>query len=237
MLVGFLARRQPRLGCLWLCAILKRVAKSVLREARVGLTALEPNAAAWTGIEQSFITKKPDMSSEATIGREDEWRLLFVTDNGRHTRLPVHPWKPSGETQLRDVELPVQQHAHCNCHCLEYESWKWTLTNGEMLEDRGVAAFVKLDPTAHKSEQAIPGEAIPVHCDYDLSSQLASEIATRGIFGWLSSSGYPAKERPIYQHSWIDIESTDEEEDDVESDTGERTDCLMLIDECLNGID
>ncbi|KAJ5333010.1 uncharacterized protein N7506_006793 [Penicillium brevicompactum] len=33
------------------------------------------------------------------------------------------------------------------------------------------------------------------------------------------SNGYPSSERPIYQHSWLDLEDTDEEEhDDAESD-------------------
>lgn len=56
--------------------------------------------------------------------------------------------------------------------------------------------------------------------DYDFFSQTLSEGATRGIFGWLRSTGYPRSERPIYQHSWIDLEGMDEEEapDDAESD-------------------
>ncbi|KAJ5361987.1 hypothetical protein N7541_002831 [Penicillium brevicompactum] len=57
------------------------------------------------------------------------------------------------------------------------------------------------------------------HYNYDLFSQSLSEGATRGIFEWLRSTGYPSSERPIYQHSWLDLEDTDEEEaDDAESD-------------------
>ncbi|RJE22648.1 hypothetical protein PHISCL_05031 [Aspergillus sclerotialis] len=45
---------------------------------------------------------------------------------------------------------------------------------------------------------------------YDFFSQALSEGNTRGILGWLRSTGYPRNERAIYQHSWIDLESIDE---------------------------
>lgn len=50
------------------------------------------------------------------------------------------------------------------------------------------------------------------HYTYDFFSQAHSKEATRGIFGWLRSTGYPGSERPIYEHTWIDIEGTDDEE-------------------------
>lgn len=93
MLINILARRQPRLGCLWLGAVLVGIANSVLQGIRVGLTALELNAAGWTGIEQSFITGEPSISDGTTILREDECRLLFITGCGRYARPPVYPWE------------------------------------------------------------------------------------------------------------------------------------------------
>lgn len=227
MLANFLARRQPRLGCLWLGAVLVGIAKSTLRDIRIGLTALELNAAAWTGIEQSFITGKLCTSDGLMIRKEDECRLLYITHYDGYTRPPLHPWKPFGETQLHDAELPVQQHAHCKFHFLDYESWRWSLANGDLLEDSGMATIdlVEASPMMHKKY-----EVSPIHCDYDLSSQLASEIATRGIFGWLRSTGYPADEKAIYQHSWIYLECSDEEDDDeVESDDNEGVGCPAFI--------
>lgn len=53
---------------------------------------------------------------------------------------------------------------------------------------------------------------------HDLLSESLSEGATRGVFGWLRANGYPLSERDIYQHSWIDLESTEDELDDDESD-------------------
>ena len=232
MLANVLARRQPRLGCLWLGAVLVGIAKSTFRDIRIGLTALELNASAWTGIEQSFITGKPSTSDGLTIRREDECRLLFITHSDGYTRIPLHPWKPFGETRLHNAEIPVQQHAQCKSHFLDYKSWRWSLTNSEILEDLGIATIelIEASPTLHKPEQS------PIHCNYNLSSQLASEIATRGIFCWLRSTGYPANEKPIYRHSWIDMESSDEEYDDIDSDNGDGADCLPFIDEWLSRV-
>jgi hypothetical protein len=60
--------------------------------------------------------------------------------------------------------------------------------------------------------------------NYDFYSQSLSEGTSRGIFEWLRSTGYPRNERPIYQHSWLDLEGTDEEEgfDDAESDVEKK---------------
>ncbi|OJJ95259.1 hypothetical protein ASPACDRAFT_48003 [Aspergillus aculeatus ATCC 16872] len=45
----------------------------------------------------------------------------------------------------------------------------------------------------------------------DLIAEALSEVATRGIFGWLRSRGYPASERAIYQHEWLALASSDDE--------------------------
>lgn len=107
-----------------------------------------------------------------------------------------------------------------------------------MLDDPGMttAAFNEASLITHD-----PKDTLPTHHNCDLSSQSASEVATRGLFGWLRSAGYPANEKPLYQHSWIDIESSDEEEeeegDDTESDTVKEADHATFIDEWLSGID
>lgn len=62
----------------------------------------------------------------------------------------------------------MQQHAHYNFHFLDYESWRWSLANGELLKDPGMATTIELveaSPTMHK-----PEEVSPIHCDNDLSS-------------------------------------------------------------------
>ncbi|KAL4889385.1 hypothetical protein BDV59DRAFT_195789 [Aspergillus ambiguus] len=213
-LAKVLGYRKPKLASLWLAAILMGVANPILRNIRIGLTATEFNAAAWTGTHQSFITAEPGGNDGQMISREDEGRLLFITGCDGYTRPPIHPWKPFGKTRLLDTELAVQQHAACSGHCLKYKTWNWNLTNGETLEDSGIFPMEFSGNeflTKHK-------ENYPVQQGSDLFSQTASEAATRGIFGWLRSTGYPANEKSLYQHSWIDIESSDEG-DDINSDS------------------
>ncbi|RAH47587.1 uncharacterized protein BO95DRAFT_451757 [Aspergillus brunneoviolaceus CBS 621.78] len=145
-----------------------------------------------------------DVSDGVAIRREDECRLLFLTshkgegEGGGWSRAPVHPWKPLGVTVLGEAELQVRMHASCGCHRLEYRGWRWGLVDGREIEDAGA-----------------------------LGSEALSEVATRGIFGWLRSRGYSASERANYQHEWVDLASSDDEHEqgqevkDVASGTSE----------------
>lgn len=92
------------------------------------------------------------------------------------------------------------------------------LTNGRSIQDFKGENNRYPNQTSHPAlNQA---SAALSDYDYDFFSQSLSDGATWGIFEWLRSTGYPRSERPIYQHSWIDLEGTDEEEvpDDAESD-------------------
>ncbi|KAJ6038940.1 hypothetical protein N7460_007306 [Penicillium canescens] len=212
-----LANRQPRLGILWLGAILTDLANSVLRDIRAGMTALDLTASAWAGTTQTFLTSKMGNNHGELIRRDDECRLLFITACEGHDRPPVWPWKPFGFTQLGDTELPVRQHARCAAHCLEYEYWEWILTNNNSIR-YSEAGNGQLPVQASTSSADRPLARLDDY-NYDFYSQILSEGATRGIFEWLRSTGYPRSERPIYQHSWLDLEVTDEEEpDDADSD-------------------
>lgn len=74
---------------------------------------------------QTFIALRPDTSTIDTqmIRQGDECRLLFITTNDWHDRVPTDTWKPFRQIHFRNTELEVQQRAHCNCHCFEYEAW------------------------------------------------------------------------------------------------------------------
>ncbi|GAB1199147.1 hypothetical protein APSETT444_008492 [Aspergillus pseudonomiae] len=111
-----------------------------LKPIKAGCVAVELHAAAWTDTIESFITQSPGISDGRVIRREDECRLLHIIGCGFHDRLPVWPWKPFGETLLKDAELEVQKHVQCNCHCLEYWAWYWELVDGKELEARGADA-------------------------------------------------------------------------------------------------
>ncbi|KAK6823728.1 hypothetical protein RU639_006403 [Aspergillus parasiticus] len=200
-LLKILARRLPKLAPLWLGAMLVDNGKA-LKSIKAGHVAVELHAAAWTGMIDSFITRSPGVSDGKVIRREDECRLLHIIGCGSYARLPVWPWKPFRETLLNDSELEVQKHAQCNCHCLEYRAWYWELADGKYLEARGVDAHQPDDNVA-QIESVI--KSIPSQCSIDCLSDDLSANPTRGIFGWLRSTGYPANERHVYKHPWFDV--------------------------------
>jgi len=233
-----LANRQPRVGILWLGAILTDLDKSILRDIRMGMTALDLSASAWTGTTQTFLTAQIGTSDGESIRRDDECRLLFITACEGHDRPPIWTWKPFGNTRLCDTELPVRQHAQCTGHCLEYESWEWALTNKHSIQYRGEEHSQHPDQISHSpltKTTATLGDY-----KYNFLSQMLSEGATRGIFEWLRSTGYPHRERHIYQDSWIDLEDTDEEEepDVAESDVERQLDATKRhVGNWLDGIE
>ncbi|KAJ5124396.1 uncharacterized protein N7515_008221 [Penicillium bovifimosum] len=147
-LAAFLANRNPLLGTLWLGAILTDLAKTVLRDIRAGMTALDLPASAWATTIQTFMTCNMGTSNGESIRRDDECRLLFITACEGHDRPPIWPWKPFGDTQLCDTDLTVRQHAQC-FHCLEYESWEWILANGHTIQDFGKDNIKTPSQTAH----------------------------------------------------------------------------------------
>ncbi|OJJ72417.1 hypothetical protein ASPBRDRAFT_54263 [Aspergillus brasiliensis CBS 101740] len=164
---ALLINRQPRLGILWLGALLTDLAKSILRDVRAGMTALDLLASAWTETTQSFLTSEIGPINGEWIPRDDECRLLFITASEEY----------SSEQTSQPADGALQHLHNRDYSVLEYYT-------------------------------------------YNFVSQSLSECASRGIFERLRSTGYPSSERPIYQHSWIDIEDTDDEEapDDEKSD-------------------
>ncbi|KAE8343977.1 hypothetical protein BDV24DRAFT_172306 [Aspergillus arachidicola] len=192
-LLKILARRLPKLAPLWLGAMLVDNGKA-LKSIKAGYVAVELHAAVWTGMIESFITRSPGVSDGKVIRREDE------------SRLPVWPWKPFGETLLNDSELEVQKHAQCNCNCLEYRAWYWELADGKYLEARGVDAHQPDDNVA-QIESVI--KSTPSQCSIDCLSDDLSANPTRGIFGWLRSTGSKANEADIRKavENWLDRNS------------------------------
>lgn len=99
LLATFLSNRNPRIGILWLGATLTSLDKTILRDTRAGMTALDLPASAWTQTAQAFLTSRMGTSNSEFIRREDECRLSFITACEGHDRLPIWPWKPFGDTK------------------------------------------------------------------------------------------------------------------------------------------
>ncbi|KAJ5505033.1 hypothetical protein N7463_007907 [Penicillium fimorum] len=207
-LAAFLANRIPLLGTLWLGEILTDLAKTILRDIQAGMTALDLSGSAWATTTQTFMTCNMGTSNGESIRRDDECRLLFITACEGRDRPPIRPWKPFGDTQLCDTDLTNTN--------LGNGYWRIAVQfriSRKIILRPLTKQRIPLSPTSHILT------ALNDY-NYDFSSQSLSEVATRGIFEWLRLTGYPRCEKSLYQHSWIDLEGTDEEEepDDAESD-------------------
>jgi hypothetical protein len=212
-----MGKRQPKLAALWVGATISGMASVIFQGVRIGLTAIELHASAWTATAHTFISLKSEIpygNDDTVISRWDECRLLYFAEAEGHARLPVCPWRPFGATRLCDTEIEVRQHAKCAGHHLQYISWSWNLHNGCALEDLGFAVDEEHKDT---SVATIESGSLDLENDRFLKDEVLSENATRSIFGWLRNSGWPKNEKDIYSHSWIDFHESDEEIEDTKS--------------------
>ena len=214
-----MGKRQPKLAALWMGAIISGMANTIFQQVRIGSMTIELHASAWTATTHSFINLKPEglCGNDGTeISRTNECRLLYLAEAEGHSRLPISPWKPFGTTLLCDTDIDIRRHAKCTGHYLQYTSWSWDLHDGKALEDRGFTA----DEGDKNTITATPVSLnLPKHIF--LKSEMLSEVATRSIFGWLRNSGWPKREKELYCHSWIEIEGSDEDLEDMDSHDGD----------------
>jgi hypothetical protein len=216
-----MGKRQPKLAALWMGATISGMANVIFQQVRIGLMAIELNASAWTATTHSFISLKPEglcENDDTEISRSDECRLLYLTEAEGHSRLPISPWKPFGTTMLCDTDIDVRRHAKCTGHSLQYISWSWDLYDGTVSEDQG---FIVDERNKDTSAAAVEIVLLDLQKDRFLKSEMLSEVATRSIFSWLRSSGWPKREKDFYCHSWIELEGSDEELEDIDSDDGD----------------
>ncbi|KAF2803532.1 uncharacterized protein BDZ99DRAFT_399384 [Mytilinidion resinicola] len=207
-LVAIMAKRQPSLAPLWLGAAILGLEKRVLQMARSGTPPVDLHAGAWTATTHSFISLSPSQPIfRNEISRADECRMLFLTGSD-HDKAPICPWQPFGNTRICDTDIEVQGHIHCG-HRLEYVGWKWDLTGRKGVIDEGYNI-----QTTRRSDWAIPQPILlEIPSRITLKSDVASKVATRGIFSWLRADGWPASEVNIRTHEWFDLGESDEELD------------------------
>ena len=107
-------------------ATISGMASAIFQGLRLGLTAIDLNASAWTATTHSFISLEsgiPYGNDDTAISHSDECRLLYVAEVEGHSRLPICPRRPFGTTRSCDTEVEVRQHAECAGHHLQYISW------------------------------------------------------------------------------------------------------------------
>ncbi|KAF2245052.1 hypothetical protein BU26DRAFT_490162 [Trematosphaeria pertusa] len=185
VIIGIMSARRPSSAPLWLgsaiTGMLPRI-PSILSNF-MPPSCLE--ATVWTDCRQSFMDPafheelpiSHTARLENVIRREDEFRLLYLTDveSESYGTPPLSPYPPFGLVKLDETAIEVRLHAFCG-HRLDYSNWVWRRQNRPDLTDYG-----KVPPC-----------------------ERLSEIATRNIFSWtFFSDGVRLDELPMWEHEWL----------------------------------
>ncbi|KAG6355683.1 hypothetical protein INS49_003647 [Diaporthe citri] len=198
---SLLMRGLGHMGFLWLGAGIAGLQDGLLRLFRDRTADPELHSAAWTQTLQSFIQQPVLGIQNGRVARADECKLLFLTQAKWHTNPPLSAWPLFGTTELKDVNLEVEEHIRCGSHCLFYDSWTWSCRD-------------KNNPVSHRPSPSIPrlhsaqrviDATIPVsYHAFDPEEESASENTTMNNFSWLrGTDGYPVAERDIRNHEWL----------------------------------
>lgn len=218
LLAQTLASRDPRLGFLWIGAIISGCHTQLLRRAQHDSMEVDILSAAWTNTLQTFIQLPVTGSVQSgRIERENECRLMYLASKSHQSYPPMSPWKPFGSTALEDTDLDVRLHAHCQGHGLRYLGWTWDCRDdGHPAQltvpasEGALGTYPNLNPQFLTSEF---NHKIP-YDNMDPDDARPSWKATLNIFMWLRRDGFPSSEQCIRRHEWL-CEVLDEEEADA----------------------
>ena len=142
-----LSERRPHLTSLWLGAMITGLLPQIIRVSMTFLPTTYLEGVTWAQSPQSFMDPANHRratlhknDNNITISREDEFRLLFLTDtlSEAYGHPPLCPYLPVGEVNIQDTSLGVKLHHACD-HRLVYHSWGWKCQNEEELTDYGLA--------------------------------------------------------------------------------------------------
>lgn len=215
---SLLMRGLGPMGFLWLGASIAGLQDGLLNLFRERISEPELHSAVWTQTLQSFIQQPVLGIQNGRVARADECKLLFLTQTKWHTNPPLSAWPLFGTTELKDVNLEVEEHIRCGSHCLYYDSWTWSCRDKNNFVCHRPSHSI---PRLHTAQRVIDA-TIPVsYHAFDLEEESASENTTMNNFNWLrGTDGYPVAERDIRNHEWL-REETDS--DDIESEDSDQT--------------
>ncbi|EFQ99158.1 hypothetical protein MGYG_02170 [Nannizzia gypsea CBS 118893] len=207
-LIHVMAARSPHLAFIWPGAIITGLHSDIIKDVRFGLTTVELHSAMWTGTIQSFIQEplsKPVVTG-SYVSRANECRLLYILQEEHHEHWPECPWPPFGQTALEDTHPGVRSNAEKLTGGLVYIEWRWACKEGSVIHHVASGSLV---PVSWK----LLNEAsdIPISYEGFDDEELASKDASRSVFSWLRSKGYPTSEREIYCHEWFYVSPSDED--------------------------
>lgn len=196
-----LSERRPNLAPLWLGATITGLLPRIFQVSKSFLPTIYLEGVTWTQSSQSFmdpiyhrLVKTYRKGEKAMISREDEFRLLFLTDTGSETYgvPPLCPYAPIGDVDIQHSSIEVRLHHSCD-HRLMYRSWEWVCQKGGTLSDFGV-------PNEPDTSKALfQNISLP-------SAWVATWIACSSILNkTLPNLAHMASRRPFYHSSipWI----------------------------------
>ncbi|KAB8206000.1 hypothetical protein BDV34DRAFT_234945 [Aspergillus parasiticus] len=136
---------------LWLGSLITGLLPRMLQVCRSYLPTVYLEAVTWTDSPQSFMDPQyhrlaPVRKTDGVqlIPREDEFRLLFITDVDSETyrNPPLSPYRPFGFVELQNTSIDVRLHYSCN-HQLSYYCWNWKCEGGQVSIDFGISSGSK----------------------------------------------------------------------------------------------
>lgn len=222
--------RDPGLALLWLGAFITGADARCIQDARAGWWKVDLSAAVWTGTHASFIQGPVSKHAPpvANISRADECRLLYLTHGPNHTSPPLFPFAPFGSTAMEDTDLDVRQHVVCPAvQCLGYGGFTWDCEGVERVKQPSHNDVSEILIRSKAPDGWSSREVDSIAVDYDNldleDDDETSEMVTRNIFTWLrGENGFPAAERAIRQHEWIDNLDSDDDGGPVEGEVRSR---------------
>ncbi|EXJ90333.1 hypothetical protein A1O1_03432 [Capronia coronata CBS 617.96] len=246
-----MALRRPNLAPLWLGSAMTGLLPETFKWVDYTWSGMEP--AQWTASIQSFMDlqfsgkmKPPeDRNGQKFISREDEWRLLYLTEteSSRYTIPHMSPFPPFGSTALKSATIEVRKHAFCG-HSLVYRHWVRQNKDEQSIDDPGTTCNSKnISAQSHAYRIPIwlsqlpkklcmlwqPGHAISEWTSAgDSCDEKLSEQATRDVFTWSLGDGVKPEDLAMWEHEWLDglIEAVNGEDD--EDEPYQSDDCRTL---------
>lgn len=140
-----MCERTPNAAPIWLGAAITGLLPRIFQVAQSFIPTSYPEAAVWSRSPQSFMDPSNHHlipihrnAGHEEISREDEFRLLFLTDytSDNFGNPPISPYPPFGRVNIKDTSLEVRLHLSCN-HRLAYQSWNWRCQDGQVMSDFG----------------------------------------------------------------------------------------------------
>ena len=242
VIVHMMATRRPNVAPLWLGSAITGLLPRLLEIAGSFLPTISLETTQWTQSPQSFMDplcyrKAPLQRNEGghnTIHREDEFRLLYITDveSQQFASPPSCPWAPFGVTNCKSSTIEVQTHAFCG-HQPTYSHWVWQGNDGKCIKDYGITSNSNAVSTQNFCRQTVchlsrlrarlclclQSHLMRRKAEFPRCEKL-SRAATRNLFTWTLSDGIKPEDRAIWQHEWLEgLLEIENEEDDTGVDS------------------